>query len=225
MDALRLPDLVATPARRQRAILSRLSGPGPVARLLEGLLADEAAVLRVARMSYRHPLGFDKYVLWCRHPAGRLHMHVWWPDAHHEREHIHNHRFAFSSAVVAGVVRSALFERSETGRPYDRFTDSTPLHADGWRLERRDTVVVARSATLEVCAGSAYSQAASTLHRVEVTAGPAVTLFLEGPVTRSHSEVLIEPGQRPPGRLRRTPFTPDELRERLTLVGETLLGP
>ncbi|MFC4112272.1 hypothetical protein [Nonomuraea zeae] len=224
MDDLvrRLPALVAAPARQQRAALRELARPDRLARLLEGLAADESAAAQIAPDSYRHPLGFDKYVLWCRHPAGRLRLHVWWPEDERGREHVHNHRFAFSSAVVAGQVRSTLFAASGRGRPHTRYIDSTPLQAEGWLLEREDTVTVATSATLEVAAGTAYSQAASTFHHVRVGAGLTVTMFLEGAVTRSYSEVLLRPGQRPPDRTPRSPFTTGELCERLAALSETL---
>lgn len=226
MDDLitRLTELVRAPVRQQRAGLRLLSRPRRLASLLDALIADEAAVRRVAESSYRHPLGFDKYVLWCRHPAGRIRMHVWWPDSERGEEHLHNHRFTFSSAVVAGLVRSELFVERAEGSPYTRFIDSTPLQADAWRLRAAGSATVVPSAILEVAAGSAYSQAAETFHRVEVEGGLAVTIFLEGVVSRSHSEVLIRTGQYPPAALPRTSFTHHELTERFALLSHLLRG-
>ena len=220
---MRLTELVKAPARRQRAALGLLSRPHRLAPLLDALIADEAAARRVADSSYRHPLGFDKYVLWCRHPAGRIRMHVWWPETERGKEHPHNHRFPFSSAVVAGLVRSELFVEKGGGSPYTRFIDDTPLQADGWRLRAAGATAVVPSAIMEVGAGSAYSQAAETFHRVDVASGLTVTLFLEGVVSRSHSEVLIRPGQHPPALVPRTPFTRHELTERFALLSHLLV--
>ncbi|MEW9549521.1 hypothetical protein [Nonomuraea sp. NPDC050783] len=216
--------LMVARAERQRAALSRLVTPSALAGLLREIARDEDGLRQIAADSYPHPLGFDKYVLWSRYPAGRLRMHVWWPGDARGREHVHNHRFAFSSVVVAGLVRATLFQRDEGGRPHTRYLDSTPLRADNWVLRPQEDVTLTPAATLEVGAGAAYSQAALTFHQVAVADELTVTLFLEGAVTRSYSEVLIPAGQRPADREPRRPFSPEGLRERFELLSGVLHG-
>ncbi|MBF8189142.1 hypothetical protein ITP53_26105 [Nonomuraea sp. K274] len=83
---------------------------------------------------------------------------------------------------------------------------------------------IAPAATLEAGPGAAYSQAATTYHHVRVESGLTVTMFLEGRVTRSHSEVLLRPGQRLPVRTPRIPFAPGELLDRFARVSGALRG-
>jgi hypothetical protein len=84
--------------------ISKLSGREQLAALLESLLVDRQALAAAAQRSYTHPLGFDKFVLATSAALEyQLSLHVW-PERQERVEDVHNHRFAFASAVLDGVL-------------------------------------------------------------------------------------------------------------------------
>ena len=81
---------------------SALAQSSRLVELLQSLHGDLQAAATCAQQSYLHPLGFHRLMLIDASPLFELRCHVWWPDASPGVDHVHNHRFAFISAVVRG---------------------------------------------------------------------------------------------------------------------------
>src|SRR4051794_39998809 len=88
-------------------VVTRLSAhSGAAIRALPSALGAED-LARLASLSYSHPNGFDKLVLFCA-SGYKLALHAW--NVTHvcpaeEGGDIHDHRWAFASAVLSGTMR------------------------------------------------------------------------------------------------------------------------
>lgn len=78
-------------------------------RLIDEICSDDAAVARVASASYRHQLGFEKYVLHVSAQGSSIRLHYW--DAVPQTEDIHSHCASFESMVLLGMLKQDLFEK------------------------------------------------------------------------------------------------------------------
>jgi hypothetical protein len=192
-----------------------LAGRGP--ELLAGL--DVGAVLggldvpAVAARSYRHVLGFDKIILSSVRPHGQLRLHVWWAGEDRRREHVHNHRFAFSSRVLTGRLRTRLYAEDPAGEPVTRYRETSDPVDRRWRFEPVGPARLAVVLSADQPAGTAYSMAPSVLHRIEASPLLTVTLFLETASVRESSDVYADAA--PPAPADQTGFTAAELADRL----------
>jgi hypothetical protein len=119
------------------ALLASLGTREDFIRLIRAIINDPHWLHLIAENSYRHALGFDKLIVAPLLPTGQLRLHVWWPGDPRTREHIHNHRFAFSSIVVSGRLRNHVFETTripEGAKPYRRFVEDAQLRDHRWQF-------------------------------------------------------------------------------------------
>lgn len=78
-------------------------------RCVSSLLGDEGLLAEAARRSYRHQLGFFKYVLMVDEAGSCLRVHLW-DSASTVQEDIHSHCARFRSRVVFGKLSENSFE-------------------------------------------------------------------------------------------------------------------
>lgn len=205
-------------------LLHALSRRPTFGRLLDAMLAEESFAEQVAARSYRHPLGFDKLILASAAPLGQLRLHVWWPDAARGREHVHNHRYPFSSVVVAGRLRTYLHHLSDRGVRMVQFRETSEIVDRRWRFDRVGNARMAVGLVADLPEGAAYTMSADLLHRVEVSSLLTVTLFLETHQRRAWSSVYADPGAEIPSPRGQTAFTVEELRDRLSTLRAAVDG-
>jgi hypothetical protein len=197
---------------RTRLFVDRLTQPGSFGRLLELLLKSKGIVEQIARHSYRHPLGFDKFVLAPLRPLGQLRLHVWWPEDEREREHVHNHRFGFISGVLVGQVQTSVYKPCD-GNDLTHFSEVGGTRE--WKFENLGCGSVSLSINASLAAGSVYSMPADALHRIDATRQLTATLFLESAAHRGSSSIYLT-GTQEPAAYRCEALHPDDARRRLS---------
>lgn len=200
--------------------LVTLLATGEAASTVEVLLLGDAAPLdEVASRSYAHPNGFRKLVIALARDGTRLRVHHW-PQGDVETSNVHNHRWAFASAIVAGRVRSALLAIGEEGETVERYRFE-PSHPGGrYTLSPAGTGTLAITSVADYGPGSTYAISAEQLHRVRAEPN-TLSLVLSGPSERDHTDVF-----RPSGlhqQSRDLPLlSPREVRESLELLAREL---
>jgi hypothetical protein len=174
------------------ALLS-IARPVSFRSILTELLNSEARLGDIARRSFWHDNGFAKIVL-LSHAAYKLRLHVWQnaegsPTA--PRGNVHNHRWDFSTVLLAGSYRHQEFRQSTDGEKFFAYKYCT-LGAPG-----SYSLVPAGSQTLQcvfdahLAQGSGFTISSDVLHRVIPDGGePTVSLVLEGPHHPSTSDVF-----------------------------------
>lgn len=188
--------------------------------LLGEILRDEDHLSsEVSRRSYRHPLGFTKYVLLSGLPAYQVRLHVWWPENTYQAEHVHNHRFWFTSMVVLGSLNFEVYEIDWQGVGMSTFIESREASTLAWRFSRGDDTAAALRLSGMFAAGSSYVLRPEVLHRVGATAGQlTATLFVETAPVRSWTTVLVPIGVEAPSPAVKMPLALSECRRGLERV-------
>lgn len=162
--------------------------------------------------SYRdfHVKGFD-YLCLARSPAETVKVYFFEGDVSALPEVVvpHDHRYPFSTTVLAGRSRNRRYLRGMSGlagaTPFEAFNYRTPLNGgDGfhwthtdWLLETEDTPYVA---------GERYEQRADEIHTIQVAA--------EGTVLMLHQFADVVPINQPT-----RAYRPEGQREPLSLDG------
>jgi hypothetical protein len=205
-------------------LLAELAVRPTFGRLLDAVLADPGRLRTVAARSYRHVLGFDKVILASVQPYGQLRLHVWWPDSQRHREHVHDHRFPFSSVVLAGRLRTSLYVEDPAGEPVTRYRETSDAVDRRWRFEEVGPAALRTVLVADQPAGTAYTLSAEVLHRIEASPVLSATLFLETRQQRPSSSVYVGPVDGPPTPAPQTAFAPTELAARLTRLREAADG-
>jgi hypothetical protein len=228
-DALRA-ELLATARSMPRkhrvgeTLVGRLGTVDALLALLGQIEGDEAWIEQVAVSSYRHALGFDKFVLIPAWPDAQLRMHVWWPGDARVAEHVHDHRYSFASAVVAGRLRNNVFAVGDSGLAvgdYRRYAEDGAIVTQQWQFSYQGEERAGLSLSAEMSPGSTYSMHAGVLHRVEVSRALTVTLLVETSAVKQSSSVLVGQGRPQPSLTPQTRFDEATLRQRLKrLVAE-----
>lgn len=173
---------------------SALAQSSRLVALLRLLHGDPQAIATCARQSYLHPLGFHKLMLVNAAPQFELRCHVWWPDSTPGVDHVHNHRFAFISAVVRGGYRMQVFQTDQTGTPALEYREMADPGI-GWYLKPTGIAHLRLLSSVQHDPGTSYALAADTLHRVIVPAGAlCVTLVLRTALSGSITRVFAKPG-------------------------------
>ncbi|MCH7306279.1 hypothetical protein MMP74_18180 [Acinetobacter sp. NIPH 1869] len=87
-------------------------------QFLQALLADESSLNEIAARSYQHGNGFLKVVLLDR--GYKLRLHIWFAGQSCE-ENIHDHRWSFSSLILAGQLTSEIWKDDIQGKAFQEF--------------------------------------------------------------------------------------------------------
>jgi hypothetical protein len=201
-----LPDL--------RAIVDDLSAPGRLDAILRSILDQPTKLERIAQNSYTHENGFDALtLLMSDKPPYTLRLHIWWPDHRSlHAEHIHNHSWDFSSAILVGAYRFQIFEVATLGHELHHYRCGFPAIGQGYKMEYLGRARVNCTFNGVMVAGGAYSLSHDTLHRVAGVPGRlTATIFLHGPFVRRTSSVFSDRLIANPARVAKTPFQTKEL--------------
>lgn len=201
------------------ARLVALLASGEAVVTVERLLANPAQLVDVVSRSYAHPNGFRKLVIALPADGTRLRVHHW-PRKDVEPSNVHNHRWAFASAIVAGRVNSALFTIGEQGEAVERYRFE-PSHAGGrYTLSATGRGLISTTGIAEFSPGSTYAIRAEQLHQVRADPD-TLSLVLSGPPERDHTDVFRPATLRPQSR--DLPLLSlQEVRESLELLADEL---
>lgn len=171
----------------------------------------------IESMSYQHANGFAKIVLFDWPMSNiELRAHIW-GEGRGTASNIHDHTRPFVSQVYAGKILVETFKYGTGTRHYRYICSSEP---DGRHsLTMRGSEDLAISSAVEVSSGNGHSSSVETLHRVTpASAGPIITLFLQGKKSRTVTNVFSKRNiafERPVVRL-----DADEIRTKLLAARE-----
>jgi hypothetical protein len=199
--------------------LLALLASGEAAATIERVLQDPTGLAEVASHSYAHPNGFRKLVLATPADGTKLRVHHW-PQGDPAPSNVHNHRWAFASAIVVGRVDSALFEIAEPGDPVEQYRFEPSQAGGRYKLIPAGAAPIRVSSVAQLGPGSTYALDADQLHQVR--ADPrTLSLVLSGPPERDHSDVFRPASLAP--QPRDLPLLPAaDIRESLELLAAEL---
>jgi hypothetical protein len=178
-----------------RSILESLKGRQQLCALLKSLLGDERRLEAVAARSYSHSNNFDKFVLSdAKSPAYKVRLHIWWPDDKPVKvEHVHNHAWDFTTAIVTGGYMTQIFQRRDDGAEWHEYRYQLPKNSseDTYWLEYLGTARLDCALDLFCAEGSTYTISRETWHRVINTQGALTsTILIQGAVVKDGSDVF-----------------------------------
>jgi hypothetical protein len=145
----------------------------------------------LAAASYEHPNGFAKLVLAGGAGRFKLRLHVW-PAAGGRPSDLHDHRWDFGSRVLLGGYR---FEEHVPvpGDTFHCYHYRSPGGEDSFAIEHAGRTGTRLAHEGRAVAGHEYTLKSDVIHRVfPSSAGPTITLVLQGPTVRSFTSVLSE---------------------------------
>lgn len=160
---------------------------GEAAATIGLVLREPAQLADVVSRSYAHPNGFRKLVVAFPENDTRLRVHHW-PLGDTEPSNIHNHRWAFASAIVTGRVRSALLTTAEQGEAVERYLFEPSQPGGRYKLSPAGEGRVSVTSVAEFGPGSTYALGPEQLHRVRVDPN-TLSLVLSGPAERDRTDV------------------------------------
>lgn len=156
---------------------------------LRPLLARGAAG-EVPDRAYRHPNGFLKIVL-VADPEFQLRLHVWRPTPEYPppTENVHNHRWDFASAVLAGGYRFQEFVPDARGEQFHGFRYGGHRGTSSYALSPTGEARLRCRFDADLSSGSSYLLTSDVLHRVVSPADrTTVSMVLQGP----HKDMPVE---------------------------------
>ena len=168
------------------------TGHDVIREVIQAVCGDEQLIESCAQNSESHPLGFDKFVL-LTSPIYALRLHIWWPRATQGGGgDIHNHRFSFASAVIAGRIEVSSYRLGTPGRKMTQIVEGRAKNSI-YKYSELGDVRVKRIATLAVGRGSAYYMDSTELHRVQMLdEDMSATLFIRSRDERSSTTLMTE---------------------------------
>jgi hypothetical protein len=206
----------------QRAALEAVTSLSPPERISELLSSARASTQDLndrTLLSYRHALGFDKITLINAAPLFVLRIHAWWPERVRGAEHVHDHRFALSSAILRGGYEMHLFTPDATGEQMSEFREEMSGPTADWHLHPVGPNQLRLLSTSKLTQGVSYAQAAETLHRIAVAPGQmCLTLFLETAAVGSTTRIFSQAEVSSPVTVPKQTLTTAEYLELLDLV-------
>ncbi|WP_051969459.1 hypothetical protein [Kitasatospora azatica] len=206
--------------------LSEVLQPRTFAGLLEGIAVDEARFAAVLGRSVWHPNGFAKIVLLVGEQF-RLRLHTWEGgeavgDA--PQENIHNHRWDFTAAILAGGYRHQEFQPRASGAPFLGYRYQPSADRSSYALVPLGPRTLDCVFEADLTRGSRYLMSRTLYHRVVPRQGAGtVSLVLEGPHQPTPVEVFAEPGVTLPEEAPLPRLSPQLLVRQLRAAAELLL--
>lgn len=144
-------------------------------------LRDEQSLSVIARNSYTHQLGFEKFLL---SPSDtnliwvRVHF---WPDSMSGRDtDIHSHCASFTSTILTGELSSLTYERSEIGSEFYEYEYCFDVKLGKSSAFFKKKSILQSIINHKFTAGSVYSLPANELHQTVDVAKDTVTLSIWG---------------------------------------------
>jgi hypothetical protein len=157
---------------------------------LTAITADDDSLRAVASQSYAHDNGFHKIVLYSVPDVEQLRLHVWESvDGPRKHGNIHSHRWAFTSAVLAGALHYEEFRYASEGEEVDHYAYAP--REMSYELSSSGTRRIACSDAGTRAAGTVYSLTEETLHRTWASDRECtITVVLQKESTRASADVL-----------------------------------
>ncbi|WP_426491260.1 cupin domain-containing protein [Hymenobacter sp. 102] len=208
------------------SIIAELSRPDSLRLLLSQLLCDGPALTRVQEHSYYHHNGFRKLVL-LQNAAFKLRLHLWEARSERHHENIHDHRWNFASALLAGRFQTVIWEEDAQGPEVRLDCTYTPAREGsvyGVRENGRVRLRPQRTHTLQE--GDIYYMPASTLHQVtDPGEGATRTLMLTATPVLEECKLYAEHSIPEADKIN-MPFSLSAIRQELIgLLGQTCYQP
>jgi hypothetical protein len=195
-----------------------LLASGEAAAAIASLLRQPDQLAGVVSRSYAHPNGFRKLVIALLDGGTRLRLHHW-PEGDVEPSNVHDHRWAFASAIIAGRVHSALFTTAENGEVTERYLFAPSKPGGRYTLSPDGRGRISVTSVAELGPGSTYALGPEQLHQVRANPN-TLSLVLSGPAEHDRTRVF-RPATLGPQSRDLPLLTISEVRESLELlVGE-----
>ena len=155
--------------------------------------SDLSKVAEIAGHSYRHQLGFEKFLLNPEQNKGELsvRLHYWTRDSSTPFEgEIHDHRHNFTSKVFIGTLSHTFYKMTAKGNDLSLFEykldSSTNISTQQYICETGVKVI----SRVDINQGETYSLHNSVLHSVALGTDVALSLLIQGPQIKSTATVL-----------------------------------
>lgn len=144
-------------------VLEQEFSTAQLCQLLQAILQDEHTLQEISRRSYQHGNGFLKVVLLDR--GYKLRLHIWFAGQPCE-ENIHDHRWSFSSLILAGQLCSEIWQDNALGQQFQEFeyTAATTLQAP-FKIEKGHSTLRCVHTQLNQT-GESYVMPKGKLHRI-----------------------------------------------------------
>jgi len=155
---------------------------GNIRELVSYFLQMPSDLAHIAARSYVHYNGFDKFVLLSSHqPNFKLRLHVWWPEnREYPSENIHNHRWDFTTLLVAGSYQFEEFQTDPDGDSMYEYKYLPPDGRDHYGMEfiGKTRLNCLSSGCMQT--GSYYTLTTKALHRVAtVRRHPTISVLVQ----------------------------------------------
>ena len=186
------------------------------------VLSSEKLVSEVALRSYKHQLGFMKYVLLVDGEGRSLRIHHWDTVDSGRQEDIHSHCAEFVSRVIHGALTENSFV-SVQGNSYARFRYRFDhiLNRSVAEPDGQSEAILRTSQPLQ--AGDIYHRAPSDLHNVSRVAQGTLTVSAWN--QRNHDALVLKnPGARSEDCCTQLGIPSEKLREGLMKIKERMLS-
>lgn len=192
---------------------------GEVAAIVRRLMQDPVQLAKAASRSYVHPNGFRKLVIALRKNGATLRIHHW-SLSDTSASNVHNHRWPFASAIIAGRVRSAQYTLADGGDAVERYRFEPSRAGGQYALTPAGKGRISVSSIAEFSSGSTYALDVEQLHQVRCDRD-TLSLVLSGPAERDHTDVFRPASLGPQSR--DLPLLPvSDIRHSLALVAAKL---
>ena len=208
------------------SIVSEIGIPRKIHSLLKSVLSDPSEVEKIASNSHTHHNGFDKFTLISSaEPEYKLRLHIWWPGHRPESgEHIHDHSWNFSSAILTGGYRFQLFNLSQEGEELFHYRCGFPDEGIGYKVKLLGRARAKCQFSCDLSSGCAYSLQYTTLHRINNSEKLTSTITLHQNFIRRTSNLLSAEPLATEGDIISVPFKPDAFRGKIERYLEYLAG-
>jgi endonuclease/exonuclease/phosphatase family metal-dependent hydrolase len=220
--ALNSPSADSDDRQAVAGVVAKLANQGELLKIINAIRDDPAIVRRCAALSGRHPLGHDKLTLIDAESSWRLRLHAWWPSRVPGVEHVHHHRFSFSTFMVRGHYEMQIFQRAALGTEMIEYRQRSNAETREWYLGSAGVAHLQLLATVEINEGSGYSLDSHALHRVVVPRDAlCLTLFLAiiaDADLSSETRVFALPRETAPAIIKSQTLTEDDYRRRLDAI-------
>jgi hypothetical protein len=186
--------------------------------------ASEGHLSRIAEISYIHPLGYRKIVLWQSARRERIRLHLWPSSVNNiVQPDVHDHYWDFRSFILSGALRFRHFDVSRRGARYKRYSMS-PVGNGAYDLMYCGTETLMQTSEIVASAGSEVALACSALHSTTALCASA-TLVCQSRRAQN-TNTVYQPAKHARNETHQTPqrMTAPDLRNAFEELGRLLGG-
>lgn len=149
---------------------------------IEGILTDAEEIRRVASSSQNHPNEFRKIPLLVGVNSEKLTLHRWCTPQEKSKPDPHNHRWNFSSVVLAGAIESQVFtvDKMVGDDTHTEFEYASSGGSQFYKLSKLGNVHLRPHSKSSYEAVTSYSQLGCDVHDARAVRTGTVSLVLRG---------------------------------------------